>query len=245
MILKINGNTYDGINWSINNNEGTITFPVNNNSFNNIVSEFINSPEIEIYDNNMQLISKWFTREIIGINRINTDYVIIISGNNIPQDMNENLQERLTDTENALVELAGMLSQVELVNQSQISFVQQYREQTQASMNQSSEQMATVNTRFNETLSLIQNVEHMIEPIQAKQTQLENSINSMPQNVNARLTKLENDYNTMADRIATIGNHYDAILEAISALEEITQAINALEYHYNSLNNRIAQLENN
>lgn len=245
MILKVNGNTYENVGWTINNNEGTITFPIGSINFNNVVSEFINSTEIEIYDNNMQLISKWYTKEIIGINKINTDYVIIISGNNLPQDTSEDLTERLTDTENALVELAGMLSQVELVNQSQISFVQQYREQTQASMNQSSEQMATVNTRFNETLSLIQNVEHMIEPIQAKQTQLENSINSMPQNVNARLTKLENDYNTMADRIATIGNHYDAILEAISALEEITQAINALEYHYNSLNNRIAQLENN
>lgn len=248
MILKINENTYEGIGWSINNNEATITLPIdssNNNNFNTIISEFINSSEIEIYNDDEQLISKWFTKEIIGINKTITDYVIIISGNNLPQNINENLTERLTDTENALVELAGLVSQVELVNQSQISFVQQYREQVQASMNQAGAQMATIDTRFNETAQLIQQVEQMITPLQERETQLEDSILNIPKNVSERLEKLENDYNVLADRVATIENNFTRIPEIIGNIEQIQNSITALEYNYNSLIGRIIQLENN
>ena len=199
MILKINNQTYENVSWSITNNEGTARIPATEN-FNQLLTNFVQATEIEIYNDHDQLISIWYNKELISINKIGSEYVIVVNGNNLPQNTETNLMAAIEENEDAILELAALQSNVEQLLVETNLLTEQYHTRVENSISQYEYTKDQVDERLNRQSSINDTLTQSISDIRASLLSINNQIAMFPTNLNTRVIALENQFNALADR---------------------------------------------
>ena len=214
MRIKINNNSFDVQDWIDQNHEVTIKFYKANSSLGELASIFESAQAIEIYnvtDNNdveeEEYSGIWYLSKFISITREEeNNYSVRLTGSFIDDSKEERLSTSLSDTEDALFEIADIVSTLEETQKDSQIFLDQYKERVEETIRQSDAVSNAANERFNEQTTLINNLSTIITDARVTLNKVQDAISSMPINVNERIGLLESRFNILADRIATLEN---------------------------------------
>ena len=180
MKVVINQNEFENAQWNVSENVGVLAFN-SEDSISEILAEIGDGEQIEVYNDNDDLVSTWYSKGVRGIDKDGTSVSVKFEVSILDKNTEEELQNGIDDDADAIMELAEMISEMEATLDGQAEGIEKAQDD-------------------------IDKAKQDISDMQDDVNDVRNRMDSIPADILERFGALWTNYNTLADRVAKLEN---------------------------------------
>lgn len=162
--------------------------------------------EIDVYNDSEELIAKYFILDFMMCEKMENRVRVTFKASTLSHSLEEEMRYNISNTEDILLELAGMVAEIDNAQNNTQEFMNQYKQRTDEVMQTFDNVTNRFDTRYNDQMQVIQQIQEYMGTLRDTVVAIQTSIASMPQNVNERFTEISDRYNALADRVAVLEN---------------------------------------
>lgn len=206
MKIIIKNEIIENATWEFQDMEGEYFLTFTNDTLSHVAGICEDAKEIELY-NDDELVGKWYVLELVFIKNMGDGKIIAdFKASTISDAREKALTQSISDTEDVLLEVAGLVAEINSAQADTEGFLNQYKGRVEDTIQTFDNVADQFNERVNEQNKTIGQVQSLLNQIQDDLTAVQTALASMPQNVNERFSELDNRYNALADRVAMLEN---------------------------------------
>lgn len=213
MKIVINGVDFNNAKWDVEDGIGKMAI-YTNSTIAEIIDIVGENNNIDIYDDDNVLVSKWYNSGIIGINCTkyqDKNYIEVrFSVSILDTNTEAQIQGDISESVDAIMELAEIISDMDSTvssNSESITFLDKKIDKTVEDFNTKTDDIE------NDLKDKVKTIDNNISTVREKANKNENDIaeldskvNGFPSNIIERFDALWASYNALADRVARLEN---------------------------------------